>query len=140
MDKADINKQNNDDVLRAGDIIPPYKGDNPDKVEPPELDIPRFNLAEKIMAEQRKAVAVKRKAPSRDLTGDILALHKSNGGANPTLHKLVEPVLGRVEGHRETESVRHAVMPPTTLLFDQQVITEIVARDISQMRRDFVSC
>jgi len=126
MSKVDNNKRDDDDVLRAGDIIPPYK------VQPAqtsasqaeqratgrlaaEREIPRFNLAEEIMAEQRKVAAVKRKAPSRN-------------GVIP------------IRPQSKTESVRHAVMPPTMLLFNQQqAITEIVARDIAQMRRDFVS-
>lgn len=124
MSKAEGNKQNGDKVLRAGDIIPPYKvrpaqasasqAESRSTGRPTaEHEIPRFNLAEEIMAEQRKVAAVKRKAPSR------------NG---------VIPI--RPQG--KTESVRHAVMPPNPLLFNQQqVIMEIVARDIAQMRRDF---
>jgi len=119
MSKVDNNKRDDDDVLRAGDIIPPYKVQpaqaSASQAESREREIPRFNLAEEIMAEQRKVAAVKRKAPSR------------NG---------VIPI--RPQG--KTESVRHTAMPPTMLLFNQQqAIKEIVARDIAQMRRDFVS-
>lgn len=120
MSKVDNNKRDDDDVLRAGDIIPPYKvqpaQNSASSMEQREKhEIPRFNLAEEIMAEQRKVAAVKRKAPSRN-------------GVIP------------IRPQSRTESVRHMVMPPTMLLFDQQqAITEIVARDIAQMRRDFVS-
>jgi len=119
MSKVDNNKRDDDDVLRAGDIIPPYKVQpaqtSASQAEQREHEIPRFNLAEEIMAEQRKVAAVKRKAPSRN-------------GVIP------------IRPQSRTESVRHTVMPPTMLLFNQQqAITEIVARDIAQMRRDFVS-
>jgi len=119
MSKVDNNKRDDDDVLRAGDIIPPYKVQpaqtSASQAEQREHEIPRFNLAEEIMAEQRKVAAVKRKAPSRN-------------GVIP------------IRPQSKTESVRHTVMPPTMLLFNQQqAITEIVARDIAQMRRDFVS-
>ncbi|OHB61163.1 MAG: hypothetical protein A2167_04830 [Planctomycetes bacterium RBG_13_46_10] len=129
MDKTDINKKNDNNILRAGDIIPPYKRDNPSEIEPPELEIPGFNLAEKIMAEQRKVVAVKRKAPSHK---SILDTGYSIPVENRELRKAC-PERSRGE-HREAESVRHAVMPPTTLLFNQQeIIARIVARDIAQM-------
>ena len=117
MSKVDNNKRDDDDVLRAGDIIPPYKVKpaqaSASQAESREHEVPRFNLAEEIMAEQRKVAAVKRKAPGRNS---------------------VIPI--RPQG--KTESVRHAVMPPNTLLFNQQqVIMDIVARDIAQMRREF---
>lgn len=70
------------DVLRASDIIPglPKPNDSSRQKSPktpeaagktPETaDIPRFDLAEKILAEQRKIGAARRKAPSQQsLTG-----------------------------------------------------------------------
>ena len=127
MDKADISKQNGDNILRANDIIPPYKSQTGQTGSgsgefinskqqstgrlAAEHAIPRFNLAERILSEQRKATAAKRKAPG------------------------INSVIPSRQRER-TESVRHAVMPPTTLLFNQhQVIAEIVARDIAQMCR-----
>jgi hypothetical protein len=118
MNQANNNKQNDDGILRAGDILPPYKvqpahtsGSSIEQRE--KHGIPRFNLAEEIMAEQRKVTSAKRKAP----------------GPKSVTPSLREKVI---------ESIRHSVIPPTPLLLDQQqVITEIVARDIMQMRRDF---
>jgi hypothetical protein len=126
MSKVDNNKRADDDVLRAGDIIPPYKvkpaKTSAGQAESREHEVPRFNLAEEIMAEQRKVAAVKRKAPSRN--------HQ-----DALRHNIIP-----IRPQSKTESVRHAVMPPDPLLFNQQqVIMEIVARDIAQMRRDFVS-
>lgn len=118
MDKANINKQNDDNILRANDIIPPYKSrtgpigsDSQESISSKQQEhaIPRFNLAERIMSEQRKASAAKRKAPGMNI-------------AIPSTHQ------------ERTGSVKHAVMPPTTLLFNQQeVIAQIVARDITKM-------
>ena len=53
-------------VLRAADVIPPFKsdiasGDNPVKRDP----IPTFDLAESILAEQRRAASGKRKRSTR---------------------------------------------------------------------------
>ncbi|MCJ7777407.1 MAG: hypothetical protein MUP16_03745 [Sedimentisphaerales bacterium] len=72
MSKADSNKQSNDDVLRAGDIMPPYNLSQAERISA-EIErqkhqghgIPRFDLAEQILAEQRKVSSIKRKAPDR---------------------------------------------------------------------------
>ena len=93
MSKADSNEQIDDDImqsradiLRAHDIIPGGRKHKAEQTKPakdtpasseacPErsrrdtqqqrVEIPKFDLAEKIMAEQRKVVAIKRKAPSK---------------------------------------------------------------------------
>ncbi len=130
MNQANINKQNDDGILRAGDIIPPYKvrpaqtmpaelsdakKTSTSSVESREREIPRFNLAEEIMAEQRKVTSAKRKAPGL---------------------KSVTPS----QQEKTMESIRHAVIPPTPLfLKQQQIIAEIVAKDIAKLCRDFVS-
>ena len=89
---TDYNKQDDDSVLRAEDIVPPYNTqkhreqplkdtDSPlnenqeDQVEAETAEssdiaqkvneIPKFDLAEQIMAEQRKITAIRRKAPDR---------------------------------------------------------------------------
>jgi hypothetical protein len=120
MNQASNSKQNDDGVLRAGDILPPYKvqpaytsGGSIEQRE--KHDIPRFNLAEEIMAEQRKFTSAKRKAP----------------GPKSVTASLQEKVI---------ESIRHAVIPPTPLFMkQQQIIVEIVARDIAKLCRDFAA-
>ncbi|MHC4149406.1 MAG: hypothetical protein ACYSR5_07975 [Planctomycetota bacterium] len=138
------------DVLRARDIMPPYKktaeedkshttGENTtspadaletttDKekterigpieekpvsaaeVEQERSEIPRFDLAEEIMAEQRKISATRRKAP-----GKTFEAHKAE---------------------REVEAVGHATWWSTPAQpYQQQIITEIVARDIESLCR-----
>jgi hypothetical protein len=127
MNQASNSKQNDDGVLRAGDILPPYKvqpartsGGSIEQRE--KHDIPRFNLAEEIMAEQRKFTSAKRKAPGpKNVTASL---------QEKVIESIRNVIPSAVEGH--------AVIPPTPLLLDQQqVITEIVARDIMQMSRDF---
>jgi len=74
MSKANSNP----DILHAGDIMPPYNdksnqednsretkgsGQNTSSSQQKHA-IPRFDLAEEILAEQRKIATVKRKAPS----------------------------------------------------------------------------
>ncbi|GAG00209.1 unnamed protein product, partial [marine sediment metagenome] len=61
MSETDTNKQDDTDVLRAEDIQ--------EASEPRPSDgrgeIPKFDLAEQILAEQRKITAIRRKAPGK---------------------------------------------------------------------------
>jgi hypothetical protein len=72
--------------------------------------IPRFDLAEEIMAEQRKITAIRRKAPGQKTEAQRL-----------------KP---------ETQIVDHIIEQPKPLLSEQEkIITEIVARDIERLCR-----
>jgi len=138
------------DVLRASDIMPPYKkkaeedksqrtGENiarpadalettTDKektdhtgpieekpvsageAEQQRSEIPRFDLAEEIMAEQRKISATRRKSP-----GKTFEAQKAEEEVGPS---------------------RYAIRQPTPAQpYQQQIITEIVARDIEMLCR-----
>lgn len=112
MNKADGDKKSNDDVLRAGDIIPPYdvtqarktsqagsreKSTGPAEKSHRRNEIPRFDLAEQILTEQRKVSSIRRKAPD----------------------KKIEP----------TQPVRPV---------QEQIIAEIVAKDIRRLLRSEV--
>jgi len=111
------------DILRAHDIIPTertqLKGPNPspgekaakkDTVKTPQeqTGVPKFNLAEEIMAEQRRIAAIKRKVPDKKI-------------------ELEEP---------QVQSVRYAIEQPGQVSAEQdQIIAEIVARDIERFCR-----
>ena len=118
------------DVLRARDIIPSYKnrtGQEPDsqqtgtnesrlpsdakralETEQQTSEIPRFDLAEEIMAEQRIITAIRRKAPGEK---DEAQRHE-----------------------REAESAGYAIGQPSPALSEQeQIIAEIVRRDIERL-------
>lgn len=123
------------DVLRARDIIPSAptydniagKEENPQetipnapyppavKNTPVETDqktseIPKFNLAEKIMAEHRKITAIRRKAP-------------------------VEKDVNQKQ-ELEAELLKDTAGQPMSPLSEQrQIIAEIVARDIEMLCR-----
>ena len=119
------------DVLRAKDIIPASKKESDkntglsaekqnvaynnislglEAAKNSRVEIPKFDLAEEIMAEQRKMVAIKRKAP---------------GKSEP---QKVEPQLG---------SVGHIVESELPMASEkEQIIAEIVARDIEKLYRD----
>ena len=72
--------------------------------------IPRFNLAEEIMAEQRKITAIRRRAPGKKIEA------QSQEG--------------------EVETTSYAIEQPMLALLEQgQIIAEIVARDIERLRR-----
>ena len=64
---ANSDKQNDTSVFRAEDIIPPYnkKAHSISGAVQGANEIPKFDLAEQIMAEQRKITAIKRKAPGK---------------------------------------------------------------------------
>jgi len=73
-------------------------------------EIPKFDLAEQILAEQRKITAIRRKAPGK---------------------KNESPAQGR-----EVESIGYTIkQPPLTLSEQGRIIAEIVARDIEKLRR-----
>lgn len=153
MSETSTNKQDNTDVLRAEDIVPPYskeihQGQDLQKTEtnqrkdmssqneqkqslkditsqfvgekgkhveglPAESadpvqqtsQIPKFDLAEQIMAEQRKITAIRRKAPGK---------------------KTKAP-----DRQPQAQSTGYTIKPPPPTLSEQeQIIAEIVARDI----------
>ena len=91
MSNTDYNRQD-DDILRAEDVVPPYNTQKcsgqsfkdessslntnqpqhseknttePDDIVRKVNEIPKFDLAEQILAEQRKITAIRRKAPGR---------------------------------------------------------------------------
>lgn len=73
-------------------------------------EIPRFDLAEDIMAEHRKIVAIKRKGPDKKIEIQ--------------------------EAEPQDEPISYAVGPQRLALSEQeQIITEIVARDIERLCR-----
>ena len=124
MSKADNNEQTDadilqckEDILRARDIIPgTSKRDKGDSAPLPlsagnkEGEIPTFDLAEDIMAEQRKTAAIRRKAPG-----------KKNEDKSQEL---------------QAETVGHTIGQPTSAKSEQdRIIAEIVARDIEKLRR-----
>jgi hypothetical protein len=117
-----------EDILRASDIIPPYnreerrenqekaakkeagaaKRDDAKPLETNEIgqgltEIPRFDLAEEIMAEQRKIAAIKRKRPEKKT------------------EPAVEPFRYALEPQRVTASGQ------------EDIIAEIVSRDIERL-------
>ncbi|MDT8300109.1 MAG: hypothetical protein RQ760_01415 [Sedimentisphaerales bacterium] len=114
------NKQDDTDVIRAQDIVPPY---NKEKSRERSLqttesadevlntsEIPKFDLAEQIMAEQRKVTAIRRKAPGKKTKAPDLQPRLQSAGC----------------------AVRR---PARTLPGKELIIAEIVARDIEKLYR-----
>ncbi len=120
------------DILRAGDTIPSFKEKAPQEPKSQEMDentsyladtteksaeipqkqaeIPKFDLADEIMAEQRKITAIKRKGPDK------------------------KDEAQRQDG--QVKPVSCAVKQPTPEPSQQeQIIAEIVARDIERLCR-----
>jgi hypothetical protein len=99
--------QSKTDVLRAHDIIPTVNKrpeSRPERADTATNEIPKFDLAEEIMAEQRKVTAVKRKGPA-----------------------------GKAKAEIRQPQVRldaHVVEPPPPVPYVDRIISEIVGRDI----------
>ena len=123
MSKADENEQIDadileckKDILRARDIIPGSAKDKKGDLAPlpaseqKRPEVPRFDLAEEIMAEQRKATAIKRKGP-----GEKGKVSKAKRQAGAVGYK-----------------IRH---PRKTSGEESRLIAEIVARDIERLCR-----
>ena len=107
---SNIDKQNDTDVLRAENILSPYNKEESSEQDLPTTEMPKFDLAEQIMAEQRKVTAIRRKAPGKKTkTPDRPLRMQSTGCA--------------VE------------QPPPKLSEKGLVIAEIVARDIEKLYR-----
>ena len=122
------------DILRARNVIPPYRekpheepkspktsentGEPFNSTKPPvktgyvKPGIPRFDLAEDIMAEQRKVTAVKRKAPGKKPEAQKHKPEVQPGSFSVELRELCSPQ-------------------------EKQIIAEIVARDIERLCRDY---
>lgn len=118
MAKHKFNKKNDkknsnekDDILRSEDIIPPFDKDPASqKIKRPKqtksrTDVPKFDLAGEIMAEQRKIIGIKRKSPEQK----------------------IEP-LRTTDELKSKETTKGPVIEPIA----EQVIKEIVARDIER--------
>ena len=106
---ADNNKQVDGDILRAADIIPSSNKNSQSPIEPNKAEIPKFDLAQDIMAEHRKATATKRKAPTKP--------KKQN--PPPKLNSVADKIQRQ----------------PGTSPQQEQIIREIVARDIERLLR-----
>ena len=118
MSESDINKQDD-----SNDLPTEPAGAVQDASEPRPSDgrceIPKFDLAEQILAEQRKITAIRRKAP-----GKKTEPRPSDGRGEPPAQE------------REAESIGYSIQqPPLTLSEQGQIIAEIVARDIEKLRR-----
>lgn len=98
------------DILRAKDIIPGAANQAGNGVG--NADIPRFNLAEDIMAEHRRLTASRRKGPGGSVPADVSLPSKPR-----------KPFLSRY-GFSEGFNLNN-----------DPVIADIVARDIEQFCR-----
>ena len=137
--------QSRADILRARDIIPrPLEQDRKSQGPPPltgqqtksqktdqdKNEIPSFDLAEKIMAEQRKITAIKRKAPQSSWESKmedkkiIPPLSSKEQSGSEQKHELKAESIGR--------SIERSMLASPV---QKRIITEIVARDIERLCR-----
>jgi hypothetical protein len=95
-----------------------------------ENDIPKFDLADQILAGQRKNASIKRKAPVKNR--DILVTQKSDFVTRDSNTSLVPHGSSLEVPSSESRDTRHENNA-------EQIIAEIVARDIHKFRTDPIS-
>lgn len=103
--KKDKNKGKEDKkaekVLRAKDIIRPFETSSTDKPPKKDNEIPSFDLADEIMAEQRKLTSSTRKSPSKKIEPLRPAGTFINGPAensesvNPQQEQIIRDIVRR---------------------------------------------
>ncbi|HUU19674.1 MAG TPA: hypothetical protein VMW72_21165 [Sedimentisphaerales bacterium] len=132
MSETDTNKQNDTRDLPA----------EPAGAVREASEIPKFDLAEQIMAEQRKITAIRRKAPGKPQRLPSLAppLLSATGDKGVTRVQAQDEVAGKktepANQQSQAESIGYTIQqPPLTLSEQGQIIAEIVARDIEKLRR-----
>ena len=100
---------------------------------PTESEIPKFDLAEQILAEQRKITAIRRKAPGTSqrlpsLAPAVTRVQAQDGAADK---KPKAP-----DRQPQAQSTDYAIKQPPSILSEQeQIVAEIVARDIEKLCR-----
>ena len=116
-----MSKQNDTDILRTEDILPPYTEknrqqqkqlakSNPMNMVQKKSGIPKFDLADHILSEQRKTAAIKRKGPGR---------------------------INKTDNHKQDiRSTGYNIKPQPMSSQQEKIIAEIVARDIQKLCRD----
>jgi len=138
MSNSNINNENDSDILRSNDIIPPYDKKNHPEQKPLSIEqnshnikhksihthtistehemevpqksgIPKFDLARQIMSEQRKVISIKRRSPDKK---------------NKT-----------VRYNHKAHSTEHTAKSPPVLTYQDQLIAEIVHRDIQNLKK-----
>jgi hypothetical protein len=141
----DNSTNNNESVLRANDILPPF---NKDRLQTPDsgpktnqtglescvlglgsnADIPHFNLAEQILSEQRKATATKR---SRIISGQRPADRNSEQEKTKDDRRETRDGSSPVR-----DGQAHIIHHPSSFgnLNTDRIIAEIVAKDIQMLR------
>jgi len=110
VNNIDNNKKDDTDVLRAENILSPFNKEKSNEQDLLTTEMPKFDLAEQIMAKQRKITAVRRKAPGKKTKATDL-----------------QPRI---------QSTGYAIRQQARTLPEKElIIAEIVARDIEKLYR-----
>ncbi|MEJ2647200.1 MAG: hypothetical protein P8016_02175 [Sedimentisphaerales bacterium] len=90
-------------------------------------DIPKFDLAEQIMAEHRKSASVKRKAPSKDGNSDRTSRNSQKSRESDVVNRILDNHSSPID--RNKPAMFH-FNTSNTKNDETQIIAEIVKRDI----------
>jgi len=119
--QADEYKMSRRPILRAKDIIPGAASPAGKGEGVSNTDIPRFDLAEDIMAEQRRLTAVRRKGPDSPVPVDLTPLPRPSPGLPAALRP-------SQSSHSFSEGFNYISDP---------IIADIVTRDIERLCSGF---
>jgi len=95
----------------------------------PDGQVPRFDLAEQILAEQRKTTAARRRPP-------LVTAERAVAGPERAAIRRKAPKLDArywILDTRRASSIKHRVSSSGLFPEQQQIIAEIVARDIEKL-------
>ena len=130
---TDGNEQRKKDILRASDIIPSAENNKNRQTTPP-ADIPKFDLAEQIMAEQRKIIAAKRRGPGTKETLSVKRPAQNSAvPGTPDAGHLTAQICFTCRDGAQARRAGYASRDT------DRIIAEIVAMDIAKLCRDNVS-
>ena len=115
--------------LRAMDVIPPFDKN----AQSPEdgVEVPSYDLAENILAEQRRAAGRRRRGPGR--VGAEPAAPAPAGATGPQVHDAAFGTSSPTQNFALGAPRRASSVPDMLEL--RRVVAEIVARDIERLCR-----
>jgi hypothetical protein len=115
------------DILRIKDIIPGTRQEGANEGAH-QVDIPRFDLAEDIMAEQRRLTAIRRKGPlTDDRSPGFASLH------SPRFAGEAGQDEQRTENRNPSSVISSQATAQSYISLWDPIIADIVAKDIERL-------
>jgi hypothetical protein len=130
-----------DDSPEEADGLDETEGTEPDdSTRKTNREVPRFNLAEQILSEQRKIASVRRKKPDRNTSAN--STPEATGTVGQIIRQSKKPFTSAEGKEKTPETIRspsptvHGIINKADNLSGSQhrIIADIVARDVARFR------